>query len=123
MPGLFSRVGTYMAGAGRTGLAQMAANPALRRTAIGAAMGGAYGVVSDDTSILGGAMTGAVMGRYAGAGVAAARGAGRGMGFRASMGDYAKRFGMGVAARARLDARGARMSANQGYGKFRSMFR
>lgn len=118
MPGFFNKMGTYMAGAGAAGMAAMAKNPALRRTVVGAAMGGAYGAVSDDTSVLGGMAMGAAAGRYGGAGFNRIA-TGRAYGF----GTSAKRFGMAMAARARLDARGARMAANQGYGKFRSMFR
>lgn len=123
MPGFFNTMGTYMAGAGRSAMAQMGANPALRRTAIGAAMGGAYGGMSSDTSVLGGALMGAGAARYGGAGMKMASNAGAGMGFASSVKAYGGAFARGVAGRARLDARGARMMANQGYGKFRSMFR
>jgi hypothetical protein len=129
MPGFFSRVGTYMAGAGRQGLAQMAANPALRRTAIGAAMGGAYGGMSGDTSVLGGALMGAGLARYGGAGMLAASRSGRGLGFMGSVKAYGTAFGGGVANLARRDAmrvrmagRSARMAANRGYGKIRGLF-
>lgn len=122
MPGFFSRVGTYMAGQGRSGLAAMAANPALRRTAIGAGIGGAYGAMSGDTSVLGGAMMGAGVARYGGAGMKMARNAGAGMGFGGHAIAYGKAFAGGVANRARLDARGARMAANRGYGRIRGLF-
>jgi len=94
---------------------------------VGAGLGGLYGAMSDNTSVLGGALTGAGVGaigaRYLGAGFRTAAGAGRGMGLRASAGDYGKRFGMGVAARARLDYRGARLAANQAVNGFTGMFR
>ena len=123
MPGFFSTVGTYMAGAGAKGLAAMQANPALRRTAIGAGVGGAYGMMSGDTSVLGGAMMGAGAARYGGAGFRRGMLGWRGIGVSdvRTIG-FGQGFYRGVANMARADARGARMAANRGYGKIRGLF-
>ena len=87
----------------------------------GAAAGGLYGAMSEDTSILGGAMMGAGLGaagvRY---GMPAAkvfrnmRGAGFGI---RSAGRGAASFAAGLAKR---DARGVALAANRGYGRVRS---
>lgn len=53
-------------------------------TLAGAAIGGAYGAMSDDTSVLGGMAIGAVAGRYGGQGVRTGRAAYRG--FRSGVG-------------------------------------
>lgn len=65
--GAFEGAGRFMST--RNGLGTMA----------GAAVGGAYGAFSDDTSVLGGMAMGAVAGRYGGEGVRNARAAFRGL--------------------------------------------
>jgi hypothetical protein len=52
--------------------------------------------------------------RYLGAGFKRAGISGRGLGFGASVREYGRAFGRGVAGRARLDYRGATMMANRG---------
>ena len=129
MPGFFSKVGTYMAGAGAA-----LGNRTVKGAMYGAAAGGINGLMSDDGSLLGGAMGGALMGgaigRYGGAGYMAARNAGRGI--AGPMGHakaYASAFGGGVANMAKRDAmrlrvmgRSAVIKANRGYGKIKGMF-
>jgi hypothetical protein len=113
MPGFFSTVGTYMAGAARYA----------GRTGMGAAAGAAYGMMSDDTSVLGGAIMGAAGARYLGAGFKRAALAGRGMGLGAHALAYGKAFGTGMINRARLDYRGAMMGANRGLNRIRGLGR
>ena len=138
MPGLFSRVGTYLAGsemraaAGNIGqLAMFAAKGGLGRTTAGAlygaAAGGLYGALSSNTSVLGGMMGGAALGaggaRYGGAGVRRGMLGYRGIGVSdvRTIG-FGQGFAKGVSNMARQDARGVRMAANQGYGKIRGLF-
>jgi hypothetical protein len=128
MPGFFSKVGTYLAGG-----ANAMGSRTLKGAMYGAGTGGLYGAMSDDTSVLGGMMSGALMGgagaRYGGAGALAGAHTGRGIGFKASMGTYAKAFGGGVANMAKRDAMRLRVmgtsaviKANRGYGKIKGMF-
>ena len=53
--------------------AGMKRSPGLLGAGIGAAVGGAYGAMSDNTSIIGGALTGAAMGGIGGMGYRAAK--------------------------------------------------
>ncbi len=134
MPGFFSKMGAYMAGAGRSAMgskyAGIAMNAAMSRVGrgamTGAAMGGAYGAMSDDTSVLGGAMGGALMGagaaRYGGAGLRRARLGQRGIGVSApGMRGAMMGFGKGAYNMMRQDYRGAVMQANKGYGRIRGL--
>lgn len=135
MPGLFSRVGTYMPGLANS--AKQIALGGMGRTAAGALYGGlsgaAYGMASSDTSVIGGALGGAAIGaagaRYLGAGFLSASRAGRGMGFKQHSIAYGKAFSQGVENMARRDARrarvfgtSARIQANRGFGKIRGLF-
>lgn len=108
---------------GRYGAAQGVRNIGMlgTPTGIGAIAGGAWGMVSDDTSVLGGALMGGLGGRY---GYSAMR---RGLlgrrGIGVGRGDtYTGAFGFGVGAakglvnRTRMDFRGASLMAN-GIGK------
>ena len=134
MPGFFSKMGAYMAGAGRsamgskyTGMAMNAAMSRVGRGAMsGAAMGGVYGAMSDDTSVMGGAMGGALMGagaaRYGGAGLRRAALGRRGIGVSApGVRGAVMGFGKGVYNAARMDYRGTVMAANKGYGRIRGL--
>ena len=111
--------------------AKMLTSGAARRTltgaGVGAVAGGLYGAMSDNTSVLGGALVGAGLGagaaRYGGAGLKMASNAGRGMGFKASASDWGQRFGRGVVGRARLDFRGATQLANHGLNAFKGLGR
>jgi hypothetical protein len=84
------------------------------RTAMGTIAGGAYGAMSDDTSILGGALMGGAGARYLGAGFKRASMVGGGMGFGGHARAYGRAFGRGVVNRARLDYRAGRILANRG---------
>lgn len=130
MPGFFNRVGTYMAGQGAKGVAHMVANPALARTALGAALGGAaylgtagYNDRGNYQGTMGGFIGSALMGaaafRYGGAGLAASQGRGYA---NASLKTRAKQFARGMTVMAKKDARGARVLANRGYGRIRGIF-
>ena len=115
MPGIFSRMGTYMAGAmGNTG----------RRTLIGAAFGGTYGAMSDNTSIIGGAMMGAGLARYGGAAVRRGMLGYRGIGV-STPGIRGAIMGAnrGIRNRGMQDYRRSRVLANRGYSKIRGIFR
>ena len=84
----------------------------LGRTAAGAAWGGAYGAMSSDTSVLGGALMGAGVSRYGGAGLKMANRGGGGLGFRAHAKMATMGFGRGVYGQARRDYRGAALLSN-----------
>lgn len=90
----------------------------LQGTAIGGAVGAGWGMASDDTSVIGGALMGAGLGaggaRYGGAGGLSARYA------RGGMKTRAKAFGAGVANRARRDVMAARVRSNKPLNKVRS---
>lgn len=103
------------------------------RTALGAMAGGAYGAYSDNTSIVGGALMGAGAARYGGVAISSglsafARTGGRSMGFRAGYG-----ASKGASSAFRILANDGRragrmiatsaMKANNGYNKFRGLFR
>jgi len=80
-----------------------------RAATTGAAIGGAYGAISDDTSILGGAAMGAVGGlgvRWGKAGLRAARGRGSA--------SYGSAFLGGASRRFMRDMKGPSMLANKG---------
>lgn len=103
----------------------------LGRTAAGAAwggtLGGLYGAMSSNTSVLGGIAMGAGLGaggaRYGGAGLKRANMVGAGMGVKAHGMAAASAFGKGAFNRLRLDYRGASMMANKGYNKIRGIGR
>ncbi|RKZ06472.1 hypothetical protein DRQ25_13840 [Candidatus Fermentibacteria bacterium] len=103
--GMFSNIG-------RAGAARFFGN----RTVLGAMGGAAWGAVSSDTSVIGGALMGAAGARYLGAGF---KRAGLG-GLRGGIGSYGRAFGRGVVNRARLDFRGARTLASQGKNRIQS---
>jgi len=87
----------------------------------GAAVGGVYGAMSDNTSILGGAMKGASIGavgaRYGAYGISGALGA-----KAAGRGARIRGFGHGIANQIHNDYKGARMMANKAYTKIRGIF-
>jgi hypothetical protein len=101
---------------GRAGASRFFGN----RTAVGAVAGAGYGAISDDTSVLGGALMGAGAGRYLGAGVLSAMHSGRGLGFGASVRAYGQAFGRGVSNMARRDWRRLRVASNSGVNRVRS---
>ena len=88
------------------------------RTAMGAMAGAGWGMMSDDTSVMGGALMGAAAGRYLGAGAMSAAYSGRGLGFNASLRAYGRAFGRGVSNMARRDFR--RVMSNRGVNRVRS---
>ncbi len=118
-------------------------SPSVRRTAIGAAAGGLYGGMSDDTSVLGGAVMGGVLGRYGGAGLSRAirPHVGAGLGFNGHMRAAASMFAQGLRVQGSRDMNSikrlggamgkpvggalgrAAMATNNGYNKIRGMFR
>jgi len=106
--GMFRNIGKGLATAG-------AARFLGNRTAIGAVAGGLYGAMSDDTSVLGGALMGAGAARYLGAGF---RLAGRAK-WAGTFG-YGRVFGRGMINRAGLDWRGIKMMSNRGMNKIGS---
>jgi len=125
-------IGNYAAGlkygaaglsglAGRAGFSSgYAAGSFMRRhpQAMSMVAGGAYGAVSDDTSILGGAFMGGAAMRYGGSGLRRGLLGRRGIGVpNPGMGGAIRGFGKGVRNRAIMDARGARLMANQGFQK------
>ena len=102
------------------------ASPFARRTAQfsagGAALGGAYGAFSDDTSVLGGALKGAALG--AGGFAAVNRGmmaAGGYRGARALGMGRGKSLGMGLAMMGRKSARDIGNTVTQGFNSFKGM--
>lgn len=97
---------------GRAGAANLLRN----RTMVGALTGAAYGAVSDNTSVLGGALMGAAGGRYLGAGLKRAAMSGSGLGFRGSLGAYARSFGTGMLRVMRRD----KLWANRGINRISS---
>lgn len=142
MPGLFSRMGTYMAGAAKMaegvgaghlaqlyagagkGASMLAKSSAVRGAMAGGLAGGALGAMSDDTSVIGGALEGAALGaaagRYAHAGMrsylnTSKRGVSLASNMRAASG--------AVMNLAKADYRGAMMSANQGVNRIRGLGR
>lgn len=105
--------------------------------ATGMGLGGLYGAMSDNTSVLGGALTGGLlgtgMGRYGMAGMRATRGVGAGMGLGAharAAGSAFRRGAMGQLRndRVALTGMGSSLFSNmqgnviQGLGKARSWF-
>ncbi len=108
------RLASHVARGGMGGAAQ---------AAMGAAIGGMYGATSDNTSVLGGALMGAGAMRYGASGIRRAALGRRGIGVGSpGMLGMGHGFYRGVVNRARMDARGVRMSANRGYGKIRGLF-
>jgi hypothetical protein len=106
------------------GMARSAwASQAGRRMIIGAGAGAAYGAMSDNTSVLGGAAMGAVAGRYTGAGLRRAALGYRGIGVASpGLRGALSGFGKGVTNTLRMDYRGARMLSNRGIGKMRGIY-
>lgn len=130
MPGWSSILqrGSYIANnMGKLGM--HAAKGGFGRTAAGAVwgagLGGLYGGMSSDGSVLGGMAKGAALGagvaRYGSAGIRAGRSTGAGMGLRGHAAAYGRAFGRGVVGQARADYRGAVMSANRGYSRIRGI--
>ena len=99
---------------GRAGVSRFLGN----RTAVGAAVGGLYGAMSDNTSVLGGALMGAAAGRYLGAGFLSAAHSGKGLGFNASLRAYGSAFKRGFSNMARRDFR--RVMSNRGMNRISS---
>ena len=113
------------------GMARKAATGGYGSTAAGALWGGAagagYGAMSNDTSMVGGALMGAGLGagagRYGASGLRRARLGKRGIGVSGpGMGGAVSGFGRGVRNRLKMDYRGARLAANRGYGRIASSF-
>src|SRR5688572_323024 len=98
-----SRLGTAAGNWGKLGMYGLSRAGG---TGIGALAGAAYGGMSDDTSVLCGAMMGAGLGRYGGAGLRRAARGGAGMGFGAHSLHAAKGFGRGAWGQMRADFRG-----------------
>jgi hypothetical protein len=84
-------------------------------SALGAAAGGMYGAISDDTSVLGGALFGLGAGRYGGAGLRLANRGGARLGLGAHSALAGKRFGLGAYGQMRRDYRsmGAFLGGNK----------
>jgi hypothetical protein len=102
--------GGFLSGiAGMAGAASLLRN----RTVIGALAGAGWGAMSNDTSVLGGALMGAAGARYLGAGI-------KRMGIARGFGASARAFGRGAMNRARLDWRGVRMMSNRGMSRIGS---
>ena len=125
MPGWGSMLqrGSYIANnLGRLGM--YAAKGGLGRTTAGAMWGAGYGAMSDDTSVLGGALMGAGITRYGGAGIRRARLGMRGIGTAnpRTLGMFGG-FGKGAWNKLRMDYRVARLQANRGLGKIRGLWR
>lgn len=97
-----------------------------RTAAYGAGVGGMYGAMSGDTSVIGGAMAGATLGlggRYARAGFRGGMRTGGGVGFREAVGAYGRGFGQGIQRRAIADYKGVSMRSNIGFNKIRGLSR
>lgn len=94
-------------------------------TMLGAIAGAGWGVMSNDTSVLGGALIGAGIGRYGGAGLRRGRFGYRGIGVSGAQGKMSavEGFVRGVWNRGSMDFRSARMMANQGYSKIKGLYR
>jgi hypothetical protein len=96
-------------------------------TGVGMAAGAGWGMLSDDTSVLGGAMMGGALGRYGARPLmgAARRAGGWGGLLGAARGDFmgaARGVGRTMRAQGRMDWRGGRVLANRGYNKIRGIF-
>ena len=103
-------------------------NPMARAAMAGAAIGGIRGGYSDNGSVLGGAMKGALLGagayRYAARPMMAVNrmgiGAGMGLGMHASA--MGRAYATAVGRTFSRDFRGVKMMANQGFNKIRGLF-
>ncbi len=98
-----------------TGMGGGAYTAGARGMVYGGAAGGLYGAMSDDTSVIGGALMGAAAGRYGASGLRRGLLGRRGIGGVASpgLGGFSQGFYRGVRNRARADAGGVRMMANR----------
>ena len=90
-----------------------------KSTLAGAAAGGLYGAMSKDTSVLGGAIMGAGLGRYGASGFRRGMLGYRGIGVSGAGGlsGAFRGFGRGVRNAFSRDFRGASMLANRGYSR------
>ena len=102
--------GAYAMGAGR---AMRGMGASGRRTLAGAAAGGMYGGISDDTSVIGGMAMGGAIGRYGGAALRRGKIGRRGIGVGTpGMGGAMYGGGMGIRNQAIMDARSIRRLAS-----------
>ena len=126
---MFKNLVKGMTGYGSVAASMFSRNPTAYGAAAGAAAGGLYGAMSDNTSVIGGMMMGAGMGavggRYGTSAIRRGRLGARGIGVGGtSTVTGARGFlagaGRGIANRARMDYRGARLSANSAFNGIKS---